>query len=54
MHVMHAWEAVPTNWESVGHPYPNTRIDLYVALKPDNENALMNVLYEVSTPAHPK
>jgi hypothetical protein len=52
--VMHAREAVPDNWESLGTPHSNTTIDLFVALKAHNENALIDALYEVSTPGHPK
>src|ERR1700761_1342848 len=54
MHVKHAWEAAPSNWESLGTPLPGTTIDLQVALKPDNENALIDALYDVSTPRSPK
>ncbi|KAF8262439.1 peptidase S8/S53 domain-containing protein, partial [Lactarius quietus] len=43
----------PQNWENVGTPFPNTTIDLQIALKPENENALVDTLYEVSTPRHP-
>ncbi len=52
--VKHAWNAVPDNWESLGPPPPGTTIDLYVALQPQNENALIEALYAVSTPRHPK
>jgi hypothetical protein len=55
MHTMHSWNAVPTDWESLGHPHANTTpVDLYVALKPYRENALIDALYEVSVPGHPK
>ena len=49
MLVKHAWEAAPSNWESFGTPLPGTTMDLQVAIKPDNENALIDALYEVST-----
>ena len=52
--VKHAWKAVPDNWESLGPPHPATTIDLFVALKPQNESALTDALYEVSTPGNPK
>ena len=52
--VMHTWNTVPENWESLGPPPANTTIDLYIALKPDRENALTNALYEVSNPRHRK
>ena len=52
--VKHAWKTVPDNWESLGPPHSNITIDLYIALKPENENALIDALYEVSTPGNPK
>ena len=52
--VKHAWKAVPDNWESLGPPPPGTATDLYVALRPHHEDALIDALYEVSTPGHPK
>ena len=52
--VKHAWKTVPDKWESIGPPHSNTTIDLYIALKPENENALIDALYEVSTPGNPK
>src|SRR6266702_2230047 len=54
IHVKHAWDAVPANWECLGHPPVGTTIDLYVALKPQHENALIDTLYEVSEPRHRK
>ena len=54
MRVKHSWNAVPKNWESLGHPPSNTTIDLYVALKPLHKNALIDALYEDSSPDHPK
>ncbi|KAF8260175.1 subtilisin-like protein [Lactarius quietus] len=54
MRVMHAWRAVPQNWESVGHPHAETTIDLHLALKSHHEHDLVDVLYEVSNPKHPK
>ncbi|KAH8997742.1 subtilisin-like protein [Lactarius hatsudake] len=54
MHVKHSWNAVPRNWESLGHPPSGTTIDLYIALKPQRENAIVNALYEVSEPSHPR
>ncbi|KAF8260337.1 subtilisin-like protein [Lactarius quietus] len=52
--VKHTWHTVPSNWESLGPPSSNTTIDLHIALVPQNENALIDTLYEVSTPSHPK
>ncbi|KAH9177900.1 subtilisin-like protein [Lactarius sanguifluus] len=54
MHIKHSWNAVPRNWESPGHPPSGTTIDLYIALKPQRENALVDALYEVSKPGHPR
>jgi hypothetical protein len=52
--VKHSWDAVPQNWESLGHPPVDTTIDLYLALKPQHENALIDALQEVSNPRHAK
>ncbi|KAH8986031.1 subtilisin-like protein [Lactarius hatsudake] len=52
--VKHTWNAVPSNWEALGHPPDGTTIDLYVALKPHHENALVDALYNVSDPRSPK
>ncbi len=52
--VKHTWNAVPTNWESIGHPPANTTIDLHIALKPHRESALIDALYAVSDPSLPK
>ncbi|KAH9037063.1 subtilisin-like protein [Lactarius pseudohatsudake] len=54
MHTKHSWNAVPTNWVSLGRPPSGTTIDLYIALKPNRENALIDALYEVSEPGHPR
>ncbi|KAH9007873.1 subtilisin-like protein [Lactarius hengduanensis] len=52
MRVMHRWNAVPDNWETLGCPSAGTTIDLYIALKPHQEDALIDALYEVSDPKH--
>ncbi|KAH9041497.1 peptidase S8/S53 domain-containing protein [Lactarius deliciosus] len=54
LHIKHSWNAVPRNWESIGHPPSGTTIDLYIALKPRRENALVDALHEVSEPGHPR
>ncbi|KAH9033855.1 subtilisin-like protein [Lactarius hengduanensis] len=54
MRVMHAWSTVPKNWESLGHPPNETAIDVYLALKSEHENALVDALYQVSDPKGPK
>ena len=54
MRVKYVWNAVPPNWEHLGHPATGTKIDLHIALKSQHENALVDALYEVSTPSHPR
>ncbi|KAH9044202.1 subtilisin-like protein [Lactarius hengduanensis] len=54
MHIKHSWNAVPKNWEALGHPPSGTTIDLYIALRPQRENAVVDTLYEVSEPGHPR
>ncbi|KAH9060645.1 subtilisin-like protein [Lactarius vividus] len=54
MRMKHAWHTIPANWEMLGHPPVGTTINLHLALKPHWENALINTLYEVSDPKHPK
>ncbi|KAH8997664.1 subtilisin-like protein [Lactarius hatsudake] len=54
IHIKHSWNAVPTNWVSLGRPPSGTTIDLYIALKPNRENALIDALYEISEPGHPR
>ncbi|KAI9451468.1 subtilisin-like protein [Lactarius psammicola] len=50
LRVKHAWDSVPANWECLGPPPNDTTIDLYIALQPHRENALIEALYEVSNP----
>ncbi|KAH8999904.1 subtilisin-like protein [Lactarius hatsudake] len=50
--VKHTWDTLPDNWESLGPPPADTTIDLYIALKPHSENALIEALYQVSDPGH--
>ncbi|KAH9011822.1 subtilisin-like protein [Lactarius hengduanensis] len=52
--VKHTWSAVPANWKTLGCPSAGTTIDLYIALNPHQENALIDALYEVSDPKHPR
>ena len=54
MLVKHTWDATPENWESLGYPPAGTTIDLRISLKPHHENALIDALYEVSSPNHPR
>ncbi|KAH9027939.1 subtilisin-like protein [Lactarius pseudohatsudake] len=54
MKVKHAWDAVPNNWQTLGHPSNQTTIDLHLALKSHREDALVKALYEVSDPKNPK
>ncbi|KAH9170348.1 subtilisin-like protein [Lactarius sanguifluus] len=50
----HTWNSVPENWQNLGHPPVDTTIDLHIALKAKNENALIDALIEVSSPGHPR
>ncbi|KAH8993849.1 subtilisin-like protein [Lactarius hatsudake] len=50
----HTWNSVPENWQNMGHPPAGTTIDLHIALKAKNENALIDALIEVSSPGNPK
>ncbi|KAH9007659.1 subtilisin-like protein [Lactarius hengduanensis] len=50
----HSWNTIPSMWEILGSPPTGTTIDLCVALEPQRENALIEVLHEVSDPTHPK
>ena len=52
MREKHSWGYIPDNWECIGHPPVDTTIDLCIALKPHNESALIDALYEVSDPSH--
>ncbi|KAH8978364.1 subtilisin-like protein [Lactarius hatsudake] len=52
MKVKHAWDTVPKNWHSLGHPSNQTTIDLHLALKSHREDALGEALYKVSDPQH--
>jgi tripeptidyl-peptidase-1 len=54
MRLKHAWNTIPENWESLGPPLASTMIDLRIALKSNHENALIDTLYEVSSPSHPR
>ncbi len=54
MRIKHTWDAIPENWECLGPPKTGTTIDLRIALKPHRENALIDALYEVSSPNHPR
>ncbi|KAF8267951.1 subtilisin-like protein [Lactarius quietus] len=54
MHTKHSWKTVPKNWERLGSPPSGTTIDLYIALKSHRENALIDELYEISEPSHPR
>ncbi|KAH9162473.1 peptidase S8/S53 domain-containing protein [Lactarius sanguifluus] len=54
MHIKHSWNAVPKNWETLGHPPSGTTIDLHIALRPQRENAVIDALHEVTEPGHPR
>ncbi|KAH9018855.1 subtilisin-like protein [Lactarius pseudohatsudake] len=44
--VKHTWNTVPPNWETLGPPPPGTTIDLYIALQPRLDSALIDALHE--------
>ncbi|KAH9053333.1 hypothetical protein EDB87DRAFT_1835296 [Lactarius vividus] len=46
MRVKYAQNAVLKTWKCLGPPPAGTTIDLNIALKPHNENALIDALYE--------
>ena len=52
MLVKHTWNTVPAPWESLGNTTAGAIIELHIALKPDQESALINALSEVSNPEH--
>ncbi|KAH9174164.1 subtilisin-like protein [Lactarius sanguifluus] len=52
MRAKHSWKTIPENWERSGLPTADAVIDLYIALKPYHENALVDALNEVSDPRH--
>jgi hypothetical protein len=54
MLVKHKWVYVPDKWVTLGHPPNGTTIDIHIVLKPKRENALIDVLQEISQPRHPK
>src|ERR1700730_13011383 len=54
MRTKHSWYSIPERWEHHGHPHSGANIDLRIALKPHRESALIDALYEVSDPKHPK
>ncbi|KAH8983887.1 subtilisin-like protein [Lactarius hatsudake] len=49
MHIKHSRNTVLKDWEALGRPPSGTTIDLYIALRPQCENAVVNTLYEVRT-----
>ena len=51
--IKHTWNAIPANWECLGNATAGT-IMLHIALKSDQESALIDALYEVSNPENPK
>lgn len=52
--VKHSWSDVPADWVTLGYPSAGTTLDLHIALKPEKEGALIDALYEVSDPEHPR
>ena len=54
MRVMHTWDSVPENWESLGNTTDGARINLHIVLQPERESAMIDTLLEVSDPSHPR
>ena len=54
MRVKHSWNSVPENWESLGNTTDGSMINLHLALQPERETALIDALFEVSNPSHPR
>ena len=54
MVVKHKWDVIPDDWVSLGPPPDNSTIELHIALQPNQKDALIDVLYEVSQPGHPR
>ena len=54
MRVMHTWDSVPENWESLGNTTDGARINLHIVLQPGRESAIIDTLLEVSDPNHPR
>ena len=52
--VMHTWNAIPANWESLGNTTDGARINLHIEIQPNRESALIDTLFEVSNPTHPR
>ncbi|THH09992.1 hypothetical protein EW145_g1636 [Phellinidium pouzarii] len=52
--VKHAWAHIPEGWEVDAMPSANHPITLKIGLKQSRINELINTLYEVSDPLHPK
>ncbi|KAH9024386.1 hypothetical protein EDB85DRAFT_2147056 [Lactarius pseudohatsudake] len=54
MYTKHSWDAVPKNWETLGRPPSGTTIDLYISLRPQRDNAVVDMLHEVGEPGNPR
>ncbi|KAF8267216.1 armadillo-type protein [Lactarius quietus] len=54
MHVKSALKEVNPDWICLGPPAAKTMIDLHIVLQFQHENVLVDALYQVSTPSHPK
>ena len=54
MRVMHTWNSVPIGWESLGNTADGARINLHIVLQPERKNAMIDALFEVSDPSHPR
>ena len=54
MKTKHTWNAIPDNWETLGHPPAGSNMDLHIVLEPDRKSALTDALSEISNPQHPR
>ena len=52
MKIKHTWNAIPINWETLGHPLAGSTIHLHIVLEPHRENALNDAVSEISDPNH--
>jgi len=54
MRTKHSRRTIPERWEHHGHPPSSSAIALRIVPKPHLEDALIEALYKVSNPKHPK
>ena len=52
MTIKHTWNAIPVNWETLGHPSAGSTIHLHIVLEPYRENALSDAVSVISDHIH--